>query len=125
MSKIPEIVKTAWENREGPIILATVDKAGVPNSIYATCVGVYGDDQFVVADNYFHKTRQNVRDGGVGSILFMDKAGKAYQVKGDLEYHTEGDVFDSMKKWNPEKHPGHAALALRVKNIFSGAEQIL
>ena len=125
MSKLPETVKTAWENREGPIILATVNKVGVPNVIYATCVGAYGDEHLIVADNYFNKTRQNVLEGGVGSILFMDKAGKAYQIKGTLKYHTQGEVFDSMKKWNPEKHPGHAALALHVEEVFSGATQIL
>jgi hypothetical protein len=30
-----------------------------------------------------------------------------------------------MKKWNPTKHPGHAAAALKVEQVFSGGEQIL
>ena len=30
-----------------------------------------------------------------------------------------------MEKWNPEKHPGHAAAALKVEEIYKGAEKIL
>lgn len=123
---IPGTVREAWENREGPVVLATVDSDGVPNIIYATCVNVFGDDRLVVADNYFDKTRRNLQGGAkVGAILFLDKSGKAYQAKGTLEYHTSGDLFDHMKTWNPEKHPGHAVAALRVEEVYSGAEKIL
>ncbi len=125
MSKIPEKVRTAWEDRDGPVILATVDKDGIPNIIYATCVGTHGDDCLVVADNYFDKTRKNILSGSSGSILFRDKGGKAYQMKGMLEYYTEGVVFDEMKGWNPTNHPGLAAVALRVGTVFSGSEQLL
>jgi len=125
MSSLPERVSQAWKNREGPAILTTVDANRVPNSIYVTCVGMQGDDRMVVADNYFNKTRQNVKLGGIAALLFIDKTGKAYQIKGTMEYHTEGAVFDGMKCWNPKKHPGHAALAIRVEQIFSGSEKLL
>lgn len=125
MSKLPDTVSKAWEDRDDPVILATVDENRIPNIIYITCVGTYGEERLVVADNYFNKTRHNVHAGGQGSILFRDKSGKAYQIKGTLEYHTEGDLFDSMKKWNPQKHPGHAALAVRIEKVYSGAEQLL
>ena len=125
MSTLPENVKVALENREGPVVLATVDKTGVPNIIYVTCVGFYGDEHLVIADNHFNKTRLNVRDGGIGAILFIDKTGKTYQIKGTVKYHTQGAVFDSMQKWNSGTHSGHAALALHVENVFSGSVQIL
>jgi len=124
MPAIPEEVTNAWENREGPVVLTTVDGTGVPNSIYAKCVGSFGDDTLVVADNYFDKTRRNLLAGGRGSILFITGEGKAYQVKGRLEYHKEGPVFDDMKKWNPEKHPGHGAAALKVEEVYSGATKL-
>ncbi len=44
MASLPENVIQAWEDREGPIILATSDEKGCPNIIYATCVGLLGDD---------------------------------------------------------------------------------
>lgn len=125
MVSLPENVRQAWEDREGPVILATVDDAGVPNIIYATCVSTFGDDRLVIADNYFDKTRKNILKGGKnGSILFMTKDGEAYQIKGTLEYHTEDEIYDHMKTWNPAKHPGHAAAALLIEKVFSGAKQL-
>jgi predicted pyridoxine 5'-phosphate oxidase superfamily flavin-nucleotide-binding protein len=102
-----------------------VSPDGIPNIIYVTCVGSFGDDCLVVADNYFDKTRKNLHDGNrAGSILFQAKDGKAYQAKGTLEYHTEGEIFDDMKRWNPAQHPGHAAAVLRVASVYSGAEKV-
>jgi len=125
MAALPDSVREAWEDRDGPVILATVGPDGVPNIIYATCVSTFGDDRLVVADNYFDKTRRNILSGGgVGSLLFRCKQGKAYQLKGRLEYHTDGEVFDDMKTWNPSQHPGHAAAALRVEEVYSGAEKL-
>lgn len=125
MASLPDVVRKAWEDRNGPVVLVTVDGAGVANAIYATCVSMFGVDKLVVADNYFSKTRANILSGSKGAILFITNEGKAYQAKGTLTYHKEGDVFDDMKKWNPDKHPGHAAVALNVEEVYSGAEQLL
>ncbi len=124
MITIPESVRTAWDDHEGPIVLTSVDAAGVPNAIYATCVQEYGDNTVVVADNYFKKTRANILAGSRGSLLFLTKAGKSFQLKGHIEYHTSGPVFTAMKQWNPAKHPGVAAAALVVEQVFSGGEQL-
>ena len=72
-----------------------------------TCTARYGGDLIVIADNYFAKTKKNILSGSKGSVLFITKDGTAYQAKGTIEYHREGEVFDDMKTWNPEKHPGH------------------
>ena len=125
MAQLPEEVRAAWEKREGPIVLTTVDEKGLPNAIYATCVSMFDEETLVVADNYFNKTRKNLRAGSKGSLLFITPEGKSYQMKGRMEYHTEGAVFQDMKKWNPEKHPGHAAAALTVEEAYSGAKKLL
>jgi predicted pyridoxine 5'-phosphate oxidase superfamily flavin-nucleotide-binding protein len=122
--KLSQEVIQAWEDRNGPVVFTTVDENGVPNSIYATCVGRFDESTLVVADNYFDKTRANIKNGSRGSLLFITKENKAYQVKGIIEYHTEGELFDFMKSWNPEKHPGHAAAVLRVEEAFSGAKKL-
>ena len=122
--KIPEVVKEAWGKREGPAILATVDGTGMPNIIYVGAVGLYGDERLVIADNYFDKTRRNIKAGSKGAVLFMTSDKKAYQLKGSLEYHSAGPVFDDMKKWNPPQHPGHAAAALVVVEVYSGAQRV-
>ena len=123
--KTLEVVKEAWKRREGPVVLPTVDLAGRPNIIYVTCVSLYGDDRLVVADNYFDKTRKNIKAGSKGAALFMTNDKKAYQLKGALEYHITGPVFEDMKKWNPPSHPGHGAVALIVQDAFSGAKRLI
>ncbi len=125
MAALPEEVSKAWKNRKGPIILSTVNKKGIPNSIYVTCVSKYSDDILVVANNYFSKTLENIEANSKGSILFITKEDKSYQVKGSIEYHKDGLVFEDMKKWNPKKHPGHGATALKVEEAYSGAEKLL
>lgn len=128
MPALPQAVSQAWENREGPIVLATVDSEGNPNAIYAiyaTCVSKYREDMLVVADNFFNKTKANILAGSQATLLFITKEGKSYQIKGKIEYHTEGAVFEDMKQWNPAKLPGHAAAALRVEQVFSGAEKLV
>ncbi len=97
----------------------------MPNAIYATCVSKFSEDTIVIANNYFSKTLENILAGSKGSILFITKEKKSYQIKGSIEYHTEGVIFEDMKKWNPEKHPGHAAAALKVEEVYSGAEKLL
>jgi len=123
--KIPQKVQEAWENKKGPVIFSTVDNDSRPNAIYATCVSLYEDEYIVVADNYFDKTRTNILNGSSGSVLFMSDQDQAFQIKGKIEYIREGEIYDDMKKWNPEKHPGHAAAALKIEEIYSGAEKII
>ena len=125
MASLPEVVRNAWDDRDGPVVLATIDDTGTPNIIYATCVSMFGTDKLVVADNFFNKTRANILAGSKGSLLFITKEKKAYQIKGSFEYHKDGEIFDDMKKWNPQQHPGHAAAVLNVEQVYSGAEQLL
>ena len=125
MPTIPESVRKAWDDRERATVLTTVDKDGVPNSIYASSVSMFGDGKIVIANNYFDKTMKNIESGSSASILFITSEKKSYQLKGALEYFSEGEIFDDMKKWNPEKHPGHGAAVVLVTSIYSGAEKIL
>ena len=125
MATLPENVSKAWDNIEGPIVLTTVNKNGSPNSIYATCIKKFSEDKLVVADNYFSKTRANILDGSKGSILFITKEGKAFQVKGSISYEKEGEAFDDMKIWNDTKHPGIAATVLNVEEVYAGADKLL
>ncbi|MBN2178820.1 MAG: pyridoxamine 5'-phosphate oxidase family protein [Deltaproteobacteria bacterium] len=124
MSVLPEKVSKAWDERKGPVIFTTVDGGGVPNAIYATCVSKYDENTIVIADNFFDKTRKNIVAGSRGSVLFITDEDEAFQLKGIIEYHTEGIIFEDMKKWNPTQHPGNAAAALRVEEVYSGSERL-
>ncbi len=125
MSTLPEEVSRAWDDRNGPIVFTTVDKDGVPNSIWATCVSKFNEETIVIADNYFDKTRKNILDGCRGCVLFITKEGKSFQIKGTIEYHKEGAVFEDMKQWNPARHPGNAAAVLKVDEVYCGAEKLV
>ncbi len=70
------------------------------------------------------ETRRNIKAGSKGAALFMTSDKKPYQLKGTMEYHESGPLFDDMKKWNPPKHPGHAAAALVVEEVYSGAQRV-
>ncbi|MBN1486043.1 MAG: pyridoxamine 5'-phosphate oxidase family protein [Anaerolineae bacterium] len=124
MTTLPEIVSQAWEEREGPIVLTTVAADGTPNAIYATCVKKYSEDRLVVADNYFDKTRANIQNHSKGTLLFITKDRKAYQVKGTLTYETDGEIYADMKQWLAPKYPGHAAAVLHVEEVYNGAKKL-
>ncbi len=125
MAALPKPAAQAWEQRNGPVVLTTMDPDGTPNAIYATCVSMFDDETIVVADNFFDKTRRNILAGSRGSLLFITADNKAFQIKGTIEYHKSGAIFEDMKSWNPTKHPGHAAAALKVEEVYSGAEKLL
>ncbi|HUX50280.1 MAG TPA: pyridoxamine 5'-phosphate oxidase family protein [Spirochaetia bacterium] len=125
MGLIPEEVVKAWEDREDAVVFVTSDPDGTPNAVYVTCVGMYRKEHIVIADNYFDKTKKNIQARKKGTILFITKEKKSYQLKGSLEYETSGEHYDFMKTWNPTKLPGHAAAILTPERIFSGARKII
>ncbi len=125
MAKLPKTVSEAWGKHIPAVVFTTVSADGVANSIYASCVSKYDEETIIVADNYFDKTKQNILAGSKGVLLFITEDNKAYQIKGSIQYCTEGAIFDDMKKWNPAKHPGHAAAALKVEEVYKGAEKLV
>ena len=120
-----DLLRKAWEERDGAVVLSTVDSNKMPNSIYATCVALSDDNRIVIANNYFFKTKMNMEAKSKASGLFITKEGKSYQVNGEIEYHTSGDLFTWMKGWNPTKHPGHGALVINTTEMYSGKEKLL
>lgn len=118
------LLMEAWNKKAGPAVLTTVGSQGKPNAVYVAEIQMKPDLGFVVADNYFDKTRENIKAGSLGSILFITDESKAYQAKGTIAYHTEGPVFEEMQRWHDQKHPGVAATVLRVDELYSGAEKL-
>ncbi len=115
----------AWEQRDGPAVFATVDELKIPNAVYVGEIRYLAGKGFVVADNYFHKTRANIRTGSTGAILFLTKERKSFQAKGTLTYHPRGPVFEFMQSWHDPKYPGVAAVLLCIEEAYSGAEKLL
>jgi len=123
MTKLPDTVQQAWTDRNGAIVFATVGADGMPNAIYATCVSLFDDEHLIVADNFFNKTQANIKAGSKGSVLFITKEGKSFQVKGTILYDTSGAYYTDMKDWNGTR-PGHAAAVLCVDEVYSGATKL-
>lgn len=124
MAKLPETGRKIWENRQDVMVFATVGANMIPEAVYVTWVKLYDDEHFVIADNHFHKTRANVLSGRAGALLLMDKDANTLQVKGELEYVTEGPIFDDMKQWLPTDLPGVAAVVLNIDEVYSGVEKL-
>ena len=118
MPALPEKVSTDWDKRKGPAVFTTVAEDGTPNSIWVGCLEKYDEERLMVADNFFQKTRQNIQDRSKGAILWIT------EVKGSIEYVTEGPLFERMKECTSEKLPRVAAAVLHVEEVYSGAEKL-
>jgi predicted pyridoxine 5'-phosphate oxidase superfamily flavin-nucleotide-binding protein len=124
IEQLPGEVVKAWEEREGPVVLATVDGNGKPNAIYATIVKRMADGRLAVADNFFDKTLANIRAGSRASILFITNARKSYQVKGSIEYCTQGPLYEEMLGWADPRHPRKGVAVLNSEEIFRGKDRL-
>ena len=78
-----------------------------------------------MADNKFHKTRANILAGTKASLLYLTKEKKSYQIKGSLEYLTQGEIYEEMKNgWLDKKYPGNASTVIHIEEVYSGAEKL-
>jgi len=125
MPKLPETAIQAWEKRVGPVVLTTVDSKGRPNAIYVTCVKKVSDNEIVIADNRMNKTRANILAGSTASLLYLAGEKDSYQLKGSLEYRTNGEIFEQMKNgWLDKKYPGRGAVIFHIEEVYNGAEKL-
>ena len=125
MSKLPDILCSAWEDREGPTVFATADKNGAPNAIYVTSIKLLAEGKVVIANNFFQKTLANIASGSRGAVLFITREGKSYQLKGSIEYFESGAIYEDMKKWADPQYPRVGAAVLHVEEAYSGGEKLL
>ena len=125
MAKLTPEALHAWEHHDERMVLTTCNQDNVPNSIWVICVKLINDEQFVIANNAFHKTLHNISLGSKGSLLYIAPEREAYQVKGSLEYYTDGPIYEDMKKWLDPKFPGKAALILNIEEVYYGADQVV
>lgn len=125
MAIVPDEAMKAWDDRQGPVVLSTTNPAGIPNSIYVTCVKRISSEKIVIADNKLHKTRENIKAGSKVSLLYITPEKKAYQLKGTVEYLTSGEIYDDMKNgWLNKKFPGNAAVVFHVEEVYNGANKL-
>jgi len=61
MKTIPDTIKNEWNNKQDIVVLTTVSAKGIPNSIYATQVALFGDNKVLVANNKFKKHSKTLK----------------------------------------------------------------
>ena len=125
MAKLTPEALQAWEQHDERMVFTTCDTNNVPNSIWVICAKLINDEQFVIANNAFDKTLMNINSGSKGVLLYIAPEREAYQVKGSLQYHSSGSVYDDMKNWLDPKYPGKGALVLNIEEVYYGAEKIV
>ncbi len=125
MSTLPQAFLDAWEQREPRMIFTTVSRSGEPNSVWVLYVKKLDDQRVLIANNFFCKTLENIQSGSRGSLLMIAPEREAYQIKGSLEYYTEGPIYDDMKAWLDPKFAGVGAVILNIESIYYGAEKVV
>lgn len=125
MAKLTNEALDAWRNHDERMVLTTINQNNQPNSIWVICAKLINENQFVIANNAMSKTLQNIKDGSQGALLYIAPEREAYQVKGTLEYHEDGPVYDDMKSWLDPKFPGKGAVVLTIEEVYYGAEQVV
>ncbi|MEM7402311.1 MAG: pyridoxamine 5'-phosphate oxidase family protein [Pseudomonadota bacterium] len=115
----------AWNNHDPHMVLTTCDENNQPNAIWILCAKLVNDEQFVIANNAMSKTLKNIKNGSKGTLLYIAPEREAYQVKGSLEYHDEGQVYTDMKSWLDPKFPGKGAVVLNIEEIYYGSEKVV
>ena len=124
MTTLPQAFLDAWEKRDPRMIFTTVDTSAEPNSVWVLCVKMLDEKRILIANNFFHKTLQNIKSGSRGTLLFIAPEREAYQIKGSLEYYEEGPMYDEMKAWLDPKFAGIGAVILNIEVIYYGAEKV-
>lgn len=127
MVSIPEEVKAAID-KTSPVCIATADNEGNPNIVYVKFLKYINDTTVVIADNKFVKTKKNIdANGNLAFVVLDNDTRKAYQLKGKVDYVTEGERYQDVVNWvksvKPDMQP-NAGVYLNITEIFCGAEKI-
>ena len=124
MPSLPNEAREAWQNRERRMVLSTTDHNNVPNAIWILCAELVDDDKVVIANNSMSKTLENIERGCKASLLFIAPEREAYQIKGSIENHPSGPVYDDMKSWLNPDYPGRSAILLHIDEVYYGATKL-
>jgi predicted pyridoxine 5'-phosphate oxidase superfamily flavin-nucleotide-binding protein len=129
MAKLTPEALQAWKQHDERMVFTTVNKDHVANSVWVICAKLINDEQFVIANNAFDKTLENIKLsnklGTKGVLLYIAPERESYQVKGSLEYYENGPIYDDMKEWLDPKFPGKGALVLNIEEVYYGANKVV
>lgn len=89
---------------ENIVYLATSTNDGKPNVVPIGLAHAISDEQLLVVDVMFKKTRKNLENNPQVAISFTDvKRWESYQLKGNAKIYTEGHMFDEVQRVMKDK----------------------
>lgn len=100
---------------------ATSSKDGIPNICTIGTKYIREDGKIVVVDNYFNKTRSNLKENTEVSILIRRER-ESYQIKGTATYITAGKEYEEAYQWmkaKSEKYPAKGVVIITVHSIYN------
>ena len=123
MAQLPKEVREAISKQE-VFSVATSSLEGVPNVIYVKYLKVIDDETILIAENFFHKTRENILNNPRAAFAVRDEEKGSFQVKSSLKRLTSGPMFEEIQKWCPDELPREAAVILHVEEVYNGAKRL-
>ncbi|MBN2335689.1 pyridoxamine 5'-phosphate oxidase family protein [Candidatus Bathyarchaeota archaeon] len=122
MVKVPVEIREVF-NRQRTIPLGTSSAFGVPNTAYIGSWWWEDDETILVMDNFFRKTRENLDENPVASLLAWSREQrKSYQMKCSATVLTEGPEYDKAfrrERMRKDFHyPCKAVVLLRVEEVY-------
>ena len=123
MTKIPKEVMDSMEKSE-VFVLATTTKDGKPNVVYVAYLKAIDDETIIIADNKMVKTLENVLANPQMAFTFRDDEVGSYQIKGSIEYHTDDEYHDEVKKWCKQHLARKGAIILHVEEVYNGSKKL-
>ena len=124
MARLPKEVIEAIDKQD-VFPVATCSSEEMPNVVYITYLKVIDDETVLIADNYLHKTRQNILQQPKIAFVVRDEKKGSFQVKGSIQRLTSGPLFQEVQDWVSNKHPRKAAVVLQVEEVYNGADRLI
>jgi len=104
------------------VFLATASNEGIPNVVPIGFARPLDEDTILIADNYMNKTRKNLEENPIISLVTKDATKCPFQFKGKIEIFTSGKYFDIVTEWGQNamtKLSPKAAILMKVEEIYS------
>jgi len=103
------------------VYFATAAKDGTPNAVPIGAFKLIDDETFLISDQYFNKTLNNLKENSKASISFWgDKGG--FQIKGSTTIHIGDETFQKDVDWMKEVRPQlvpKSAIIMRVTGVYT------
>ena len=100
MFKFTEDMEKVVDTAVKPFIFTTASKDGQPNGVPIGFARIHSDNEFMLADIFMQKPRQNINENPVAAVTcWNSEIHYGYQFKGKAHSETSGEVFDSAVEW--------------------------